>query len=137
MTGHPRTLMLLAAATLAAGSIATVSFAQSAVTTMSPPADLHPPIQLDADTLRAKLTPSHLGLKPQSGSAASNGIELPFGINYNREAKGLVVPLDQKNEWGVGVGLNINSSSTVELSPSSSLGLQPKRAPGFMLHKKF
>ena len=137
MTGHPRTLMLLAAATLAAGSIATGSFAQSTGTTMSPPADLHPPIQLDADTLRAKLTPSHLGLKPQSAGTADGGIALPFGLNYSREAKGLVVPLDQKSEWGIGVGLNLNSSNTVELSPSSSLGLQPKRAPGIMLQKKF
>jgi len=132
-----RTLMLLAAATLAAGSIATGSFAQSTGTTVSPPADLLPPIQLDADTLRAKLTPSHLGLKPQSGSSANYGVDLPFGLNYSREAKGLVVPLDQKNEWGVGVGLNINSSSTVELSPSSTIGLQPRRTPGLLLHKNF
>jgi hypothetical protein len=47
------------------------------------------------------------------------------------------MPLDQKSEWGVGVGLNINSSTPVELSPNGILGLQPKRAPGLMLHKKF
>jgi len=47
------------------------------------------------------------------------------------------VPLDQKSEWGVGVGLNLNNPNTVELSPSSSLGLQPKRAPGVMLNKRF
>ena len=134
---NSRLLMLLAAATLATGSIATGSFAQNAGTVVSPPADLHPPIKLDADTLRARLTPSHLGLKPQSGSAADSGIALPFGLNYSREAKSLVVPLDQKSEWGIGVGLNMNSSNTVELSPSSSLGLQPRRAPGVMLQKKF
>ena len=131
-----RMLMLLAAATMTAASIATNSLAQSAGTTVSPPADLHPPIKLDADTLRAKLTPSHLGLKPQS-NAANSGSELPFGLSYSREAKSVMMPLDQKNEWGVGVGLNLNSSNTVELSPGSSLGLQPKRTPGVMLQKKF
>ena len=64
-------------------------------------------------------------------------LELPFGLSYIREAKGLVMPLDQKSEWGVGIGLNINSSNSVELSPSNSLGLVPKRTPGLMLHKKF
>ena len=137
MSYGSRLLMLLAAAMIAAVSIATVSFAQNAATTVSPPADLHPPIKLDADTLRATLAPSHLGLKPQSG-AASSAMGLPFGLKYSGEAKSLIMPLDQKNQWGVGIGLNLNSSNTVELSPSSSLGLQPnKRTPGVMLQKKF
>jgi hypothetical protein len=128
--------MLIAAAATVAGVFGTNSFAQNATFGAAPPADLHPPVNLDADTLRAQLTPGHLGLKPQSGAAASN-MGLPFGMNYNRDAKGLVIPLDQKSEWGVGVGLNINSSATVEISPGSALGLQPKRAPGLMLHKAF
>ena len=128
--------ILIFAATLATGFSITNSFAQNATYGAAPPADLHPPINLDADTLRAQLRPSHLGLKPQSAGAAL-GIDLPFGLSYNRDAKGLVMPLDQKSEWGVGVGLNINSSTPVELSPGNTLGLQPKRAPGLMLHKKF
>lgn len=126
-----RTLMLIAA-----GSFVTNCLAQSAGDTVSPPANLHPPINLDADTLRARLAPSQLGLKPQT-SNLPGGITLPFGIDYHRDTKGLVMPLDPKNEWGVGVGLNLNSSSIVELSPSSVLGLSPKRAPGVMLNKKF
>jgi hypothetical protein len=103
----------------------------------APPAELHPPVQLDADTLRSRFAPGHLGLKPStSSSIAETG--LPFGLNYNREAKSLVMPLDEKNEWGVGVGLNMNSSRIIELSPGGALGLQqPNRSPGLMLHKKF
>lgn len=117
-------------------SVGAPVFAQNSV----PPADLHPPINLDADTLRAQAgyAGSHLGLRPGShaGNLSSSG--LPYGIDYNREAKSLLVPLDQKNEWGVGVGLNMNSSKVIELSPGSALGLQPtNRAPGVMLHKKF
>ena len=124
-----RLLTLLAAT--AAAFVTSHAWAQN----VAPPADLHPPVKLDADALRAKLTPSHLGLKPQ-GNAGSVG--LPFGLNYSSETKGVVIPIDQKNEWGVGVGLNINSSKTIELSPSSSLGLQPgNRTPGIMLQKKF
>jgi hypothetical protein len=33
--------------------------------------------------------------------------------------------------------MNLNSAEVVELSPNSALGLQPKRAPGLMLNKKF
>ncbi len=131
-----RSLMLIAAATVAAGFAVTNSFAQNATFGAAPPADMHPPINLDADTLRAQLTPGQLGLKPQS-RAGANSIDLPFGLRYNREAKGLVMPLDQKNEWGVGVGLNMNSTTPVELSPSNTLGLVPKRTPGLVLQKKF
>jgi len=131
-----RLLMLIAAPTIAAGFVVSDAVAQNATFGAAPPADLHPPINLDADTLRAQLTPSQLGLKHKSASSA-NGIGLPFGMTYNREAKGLVVPLDQKSEWGVGVGLNVNSTTPVELSPGSTLSVPPKRTPGLMLHKKF
>jgi len=126
-----RWLMLIAASTFV-----TTCFAQNTGDTNAPPANLHPPINLDADTLRARLAPSHLGLKPQS-SANSGGIGLPYSIDYSREAKGLVVPLDQKSEWGVGVGMNLNSSEVVELSPNSAMSQQLKRAPGLMLNRKF
>jgi hypothetical protein len=129
-----RSLTLVATAAVAAAIYALPADAQSTGQTVAPPADLHPPINLDADTLRARFASGHLGLKPGTG----NGTALPYGIDYNREAKSIIVPLDEKNEWGVGVGLNMNSSKIIELSPGSALGLQqPNRAPGLMLHKKF
>lgn len=101
-------------------------------------AELHPAINLNADSLRAgAYGSSNLGLKPGHAGAVTGG-GLPFGIDYNRDAKALVVPLDQKSEWGMGVGLNLNSSKVIELSPNSVLGLQPaNRAPGVTLHKNF
>ena len=131
-----RCLMLTAAVIAAVHISVATSYAQNAGTVITPPADLHPPVNLDADTLRARLTPSQLGLKPQSGNR-SLGVDLPFGLSYSHDAKGVVMPLDPKNEWGVGVGLNMNAPNTVELSPNSSLGLQPKRTPGVMLNKRF
>ena len=103
----------------------------------APSAQLHPSISFDSDSLRAGAYGSgRLGLKP--GSTGAPGSSIPFGIDYNRDAKALVVPLDQKSEWGMGVGLNLNSSKVIELSPSSVLGLQPaNRAPGVSLHKNF
>ena len=130
-----RSLTLIAAAGIAAAIYALPAAAQSTGQTAAPPADLHPPINLDADTLRARFASGHLGLKPNS---AGSDAALPYGINYNRDAKSLIVPIDEKNEWGVGVGLNMNSSKVIELSPGSALGLQqPNRAPGLMLHRKF
>ncbi len=131
-----RCFMLTAIAMAASHFFIAGSYAQSEGTTIAPPADLHPPVTLDADTLRARLSPSQLGLRPNT-SSKSLGADLPFGLSYSNESKGVVVPLDQKSEWGVGVGLNLNNPNTVELSPSSSLGLQPKRAPGVMLNKRF
>lgn len=130
-----RLLMLNAAATITAGLLVANSFAQNATYGAAPPVDLHPPVQLDAAALRAQLAPGpgHIGLKPQSAT----GVELPLGLSYNRDARGLVMSIDQKNEWGVGVGLNVNSTAPVEVSPGNTLGLQPKRTPGLMLQKKF
>ena len=131
-----RSLPLLAAVSLATALTATPGFAQYTRESSAPPADLHPPIHLDADTLRARFANSHLGLKPNTSAGTESA--LPFGIDYNREAKSIVVPLDRKSEWGVGVGLNLNSSRIIELSPGGVLGLQqPNRAPGLMLHGKF
>lgn len=128
-----RSLTIAAVATVAF-IIAAPAGAQNIVT---PPVDLHPPIQINADTLRSRFAPSHLGLKPGTPSTIAD-VGMPFGLNYNRETKSLMMPLDEKNEWGVGVGLNINSSRIIELSPGGLLGLQqPNRAPGLTLHKKF
>ena len=129
-----RSLSLIAAITVAVALHTTSGFAQNMGENITPPVDLHPPINLDADTLRARFAPSHLGLKPNTPA----GTALPFGIDYNRESKSLVMPIDRKSEWGVGIGLNLNSSKIIELSPGGVLGLQqPNRAPGIMLHGKF
>jgi hypothetical protein len=133
-----RALPLIAGAVFTAAIfVMTPAFAQSTGEGLVPPADLHPPINLDSDTLRARFGSSNLGLKPSNVSGAASA--LPYGIDYNRETRSLVVPLDRKNDWGVGVGLNMNTSSRIiELSPSGVLGLQqPNRAPGLMLHGKF
>lgn len=131
-----RMMTLIAASVAVTGLCVPNACAQNIAANIAPPADLHPPVNLDADTLRAQFSRSQLGLKPQT-TASESGIELPFGLSYNRDAKSLVMPLDQKSEWGIGVGLNINSPSSVGLSPSSPFGLIPKRTPGLMLHKKF
>src|SRR4051812_47066963 len=126
-----KSLTVIAAVTAAA--LAPAAIAQNG----APPADLHPPINLDADTLRSRFATGNLGLKPSTGQSAP-AAALPFGIDYNREVRGLMVPIDEKNEWGVGVGLNMNQSKVIELSPGSALGLQqPNRTPGLTLHKKF
>ena len=72
--------------------------AQSGGQNVPPPAELHPPINLDADTLRARFATGYVGLKPN----ATSDVSLPYGINYNRETKGLIVPIDEKNEWRSG-----------------------------------
>lgn len=130
-----RMLMLFAAATLAAGSTATICFAQDAGPAVTPPVDLFPPPKIDADTLRSRLAPSALGLRPQSRT--KDGIDLPFGLNYSGDTRSVMMPLDGKNEWGVGLNLNLNSPPAVELAPSSPLGLQPRRTPGVMLQRRF
>jgi len=128
-----RSLTLFAVVAAAAAILPSPVFAQNIV----PPADLHPPINLDADTLRSRFTTSNLGLKPNTPGTALSTL-LPYGIDYHRETKSLMMPLDSRNEWGVGVGLNINASKIIELSPNGVLGLQPpNRAPGITLHKKF
>jgi hypothetical protein len=130
-----RMLTLFTAATLAASLAATGSFAQSAGAAALPPADLNPTAKIYVDTLRSRLAPSSLGLQPRS--AATEGSDLPYGLSYSGDTKSVMMPLDQKNEWGVGLNLNVNSPPTVELAPSSSLGLQPKRTPGVMLQRRF
>ena len=130
-----RMLTLLTAATLVASSAATGTFAQSAGVAALPPADLNPTSKIDIDTLRSRLAPSSLGLK--LNSATTQGSDLPYGLTYSGDAKSVMMPLDQKNEWGVGLNLNLNSPPAVELAPSSSLGLQPRRTPGVMLQRRF
>ena len=133
---YSRLLVLLAASSLAAGSIALHAQAQSANTDASPKAELRLPAGVDFDTLRARLAPNPFGLKPQSGSS-KEGLALPFSLNYSRATKSVMMPLDEKNTWDIGVMLNVNSAPGLEPATAPALGLQPKRTPGIMLQKKF
>lgn len=117
-------------------ALATHSLAQNAGAPAWPSSDQSPALKFDSDDLRARQSPGTLGLRPYSGGT-KEGINLPFGLNYSSEAKSLIVPLGEKSEWGIGLNLNVNSSRAIELAPSSSLGLQPKRTPGITLQKKF
>ena len=133
---NSRLLMLLAAGSLAAGSIALHAQAQSASTDASPQAQLRPPASVDFDAFRQGQPPSPFGLKPQSASN-KDSLALPFNLNYSRETRSVMMPLDEKNTWDVGVMLNVNSAPGLEPATAPALGLQPKRTPGIMLQKKF
>lgn len=128
-------LMLMVAVTVLAASSA-VSHAQSTSASPAPAsAEQQPPLKIDLDALRYRGAPDALGLKPPAATTKER-LELPFGLNYSREARSLLMPLDDKSEWGVGLNLNINKSRDVELAPSG-LGLQPKRAIGLVINRKF
>ena len=76
-----RALPLIAGAVFTAAIfVMTPAFAQSTGEGLVPPADLHPPINLDSDTLRARFGSSNLGLKPSNVSGAA--LALPYGIDY-------------------------------------------------------
>ncbi|MEO7725890.1 MAG: hypothetical protein ABIS45_01395, partial [Burkholderiales bacterium] len=78
-----RWLMLIAATSIAVAGYISPCFAQEARESDSPPANLHPPVALDAATLRLRFAPSNLGLKPQSNANAnSSGTAMPFGLDY-------------------------------------------------------
>ncbi len=97
-------------------------------------ANLQPPSRTaeDAFSLQEGATTR---LRPPAASLREQ-LDLPFGLNYSREAKSLLMPLDDRREWGLGVNLNLNSAPAVELSPPG-LHLAPKRTPGLMLQKRF
>ena len=131
-----RLLMLLAAGGLAAVSISLHAQAQSANTDVSSRARLRPPASADFNAFRESLAPGPFGLKPQPGGSRE-GIALPFSLNYNREIRSIIMPLDEKNTWDVGVMFNVNTAPGLEPATSPALGLQPKRTPGIMLQKRF
>lgn len=133
---NSRACLLLAAAAVTAAAISAESRAQNMGGESSPGNESRTPYAPALGTLRSVLAPSTLGLKPQSGDL-KQGIALPYGLNYSSETKSLIMPLDEKNEWGLGLNLNVNSSAHVDQSPSSGLGLQPKRVPGVTLQKRF
>ena len=133
---NSRKFALLAATAFAAAMMAMNSLAQNAGISPSTYSELRPPVETGTDTLHSRLSTGTVGLRPQGGNV-NQGIALPFGMNYSRDTKSLMMPLDQKSEWGVGLNLNMNSAPALEQSPSSGLGLQPKRTPGIMLQRKF
>ena len=96
------------------------------------PATLQPPSRTAIDAFTSQ---ESVGLRRPANNLRER-IDLPFGLNYNRDAKSLLMPLDDKNEWGVGVNLNLGATPTIE-TPQSGLQLAPKRTPGLMLHRKF
>lgn len=131
-----RLFMLLAATAVATSSIAADSVSPILGATTIP-AELHPAAKANSQSLGAKFSTSPLGLKPPSPRVI-DGIDLPFGIKYSVDTKSLLVPIDPKSDWGIGLNLDVNAPRGVELAPPTTpLGLQPKRMPGLMLQKKF
>ncbi len=92
-------------------------------------------LKIDIDAFRARFAPGALGLKPP-GAGAKDAPELPLGMNYSSDTRSLLMPLDEKQEWGIGLNLEVNKARDVEIAPSG-LGLQPKRTPGVVIHRRF
>ena len=109
--------------------------AQSAEMGASPPAGRGLAVNIDADTLRV-----HAGPGDHSSASRSNANrerDLPLALGYRDNARDANTPTDQQSDWSLRMDFNLNSPRAVELSPSSSLSLPRKPAPGFMLEKKF
>lgn len=123
---------VVAVVIVAAGCLPLLSTAADNATNR--PAALQPPSRSAADVFTS-IESAPLGLRPPAAYARER-IDLPFGLNYSRDARSLLMQLDDKNEWGLGLNLNLNSTPAVELSPPG-LHLSPKRTPGLMLQKKF
>lgn len=127
---------LLSAAVMAATSLGAISVARSADLATDARADGQVAPAL-ADRVRLLLNSATVGLKPQSRS--TDGIELPYGINYNysysNDARSFtfMMPMDEKSAWGIGLNLNLKVPQALEAMPPSALGLQPKRTPGLGL----
>ncbi len=116
--GIMRRLIFLVIA--AAVGIAGNAGAQSSALSSSPSSYSHNPIKLKLEDF----TNPH-----------TNGIVLPFGIDYSRETKSLVMPLDEQKHWGVGVNLDI--SNVKDFNANSWLGAELKKTPGVVLQRNF
>ena len=79
---------------------------------------------------------ARLGLRPPVASLRER-IAPAYGLNYHRESRTLLMPLDEKSEWTMGLKLNLNAAPNVETAPSSGLNIQPRSTPGFIFQKKF
>ena len=131
-----RLTILITAAMVNAGMVVSNSTAQDYAPSVRP-AESQSTGSPTIESLGARFSEKSLGLKapfPRN----TEGIALPFGMNYSRDSTSLLLSIDPKNDWGIGLNLDVNSSRSVELAPSiPTLGLQPKRTPGLMLQKKF
>ena len=79
---------------------------------------------------------ARLGLRPPVASLRER-LAPAYGLSYHRESKSLLMPLDEKNEWTMGLNFNLNAAPNVEAAPSSGLNLLPRRTPGLIFQKKF
>jgi hypothetical protein len=116
MGGMRRLMLLLAAAAVTvAGNAIAQNYPLSA-----PSSDSHSPIKLKLEDF----TNPH-----------TDGIVLPFDIDYSRETKSRLLPLDDHKLWGVGVNLDIGNAK--EFNSSSGLGVELKKTPGLVLQRDF
>ena len=136
MTLSARFFALSATASLTAACFAGQVFAEDVVTAESASAELRVPASIDYDALRERLAPSGLGLKPPS-SASWSEIGLPFSLRYHTATRSVLVPIDEKSAWGVGITLNVSPGPGLEMSSVPALGLQLKRTPGLTLQRRF
>ncbi len=127
---------LITAIAATAGFVVTYAIAQDSGATFKP-AETQAASSSTADSTGVKFSEKSIGLKAPP-PRITDVISLPFGMNYFRDSKSLLFSIDSKNDWGIGLNLDVNSSRSVELAPSvPALGLQPKRTPGLMLQMKF
>jgi hypothetical protein len=115
--GSMRRLMLLLA--VAAVTVAGNAIAQNN-SLPAPSSDSHSPIKLKLEDF----TNPH-----------TDGIVLPFDIDYSRETKNLLLPLDEHKHWGIGVNLDIGNAK--EFNSDSGLGVELKKTPGLVLQRNF
>jgi hypothetical protein len=125
---RPRYAKLLAAAALVVSPLLASAAADAPQVEA-----VQPPLENDLEAFYTRPAPGSVGLRP---SARSDSILLPFGMTYSRESRSLVMPFGDKNDYGVGLQLNVNRYQEVELAPSG-LGLQPRRTPGIIFNKRF
>jgi hypothetical protein len=117
-------------ALITASTAATVQAADDA--TLAPSNSPAVELRIENGTASYELSPNAQGLKAKVPRSA-----LPFGMDYNGAARTLIVPLDDRYDWGVGLDFDAGSPPPIELAPASSLGLQPKHSPGLLLQRRF
>ena len=137
-------LLLMVTISVMAAAMSGLAAAAEAIdagTETTPPVaaqpDARPGMRINLDAFSSNSGTSALGLKAKP-QRAREGVSMPFGLSYIIETKSLFFPFDERNELGLSFSLDVNKRRAVELVPSASaLGLQPKRAPGLTLQKKF
>ncbi len=66
-----------------------------------------------------------------------DSLDLPLGINYSREAKGLMLSLDDDKAWGIGVGLDLSNRPGAPDTPVNGVIIDYRPAPGAVLQRRF